>query len=146
MQSKRSTGNEEGEEGKCDRIDVVVVFAAAVAVITVLVVALAIVVEHCCDMRCRVRVNRNKDKPELVRNTTSEHISFGCCSDLCLMFLVHRFEVFFPSIRRSFFPSFVLAFFYFVSFYSLCVVNFHDFLGSFLCSFSVFSSLHVIIM
>lgn len=53
----------------------------------------------CCDMRCRVRVNKNKDRPELVRNTTSEHISFGCCSDLCLMFLVHQ-------LRSAFFPSF----------------------------------------
>lgn len=89
---------------------VVVVFLAAV--ITVLVVALAIVVECCCDMRCRVRVNKNKDRPELVRNTTSDHISFSCCSDLCLMFLVHqlRFFSFRSFVAFSFLLSFLLVF------------------------------------
>lgn len=47
-----------------------------------------------------------KTARELVRNTTSAHISFGCCSDLCLMFLVHL-----GSFRFFIFCSWFLFFF-----------------------------------
>lgn len=74
----------------------------------------------CCDMKCRVRVKGNNERPELVRNTTSKHISFGCCSVTyawCFWWTSVEVSFFFGSLRFFFFLLCLVVIVVFVSFY-----------------------------